>query len=178
MRFLILAFMIYVGSFHCGSSVRVQFDYLDDHDFTPYKTFDFMVTPNDLTTDDKGLRRIKNAVINQLETNGFEMQFSQADFLIAVQKSINSKVQITNWGYTYAPYSNYYGGYGYWGTPSMSAYKYEEGTLVIDIIDPATMTLVWRGVAQKTLPPRLDSDRINDIVNEAVRRVLYYWPPD
>ena len=178
LRFLILAFMICICSFHCGSSVRVQFDYLDDHDFTPYKTFDFMVTPNDLTTDDKGLRRIKNAVINQLETNGFEMQFSKPDFLIAVQRSVESKVNIQSWGYAYAPYGNYYGGRDYWGTTTMSAYKYEEGTLVIDIIDPMTMTLMWRGVAQRALPPRLDSDRISDIVNDAVKRVLYYWPPD
>ena len=162
----------------CGSSVRVQFDYLEDHDFEPYKTFDFLVAPNDLQMHDKSIRRIKNAVINELELNEFEMKFTQPDFLIAIQKSVNSKINVTNWGYTYAPYSNYYGGYEYWGTPSMSVYKYEEGTLVIDIIDPKTMDLIWRGVAQRALPPRLDSERIQEIIDEAVRRILYYWPPD
>ncbi len=173
---LIILFSFF--NFYCGSSVKVKYDYLEDHDFKPYKSFDFVTTPNDLTADDKGMRRIKNSVINELETNGFEMVFSSPDFLIALQRSINSKVEITNWGYSYAPYSNYYGGYEYWGTPSMSVYNYEEGTLVIDIIDPKTMTLIWRGVAQRVLPPRLDSDMKTDIVNEAVRRVLYYWPPD
>jgi len=162
----------------CGSSVRVQFDYLEDHDFESYKTFDFLVEPNDIQLDDKSIRRIKNAVINELESDGFAMKFIQPDFLIAIQKSVNSKINVTNWGYNYAPYSNYYGGYEYWGTPSMSVYKYEEGTLVIDIIDPKTMDLIWRGVAHRALPPRLDSERIQEIINEAVKRVLYYWPPD
>ncbi len=165
-------------SLYCGSSVRVQFDYVEDHDFKPYRTFDFLTSPDDLTVDDKAMRRIKNAVINELEKNGFEMQFTGPDFLIALQKSINSKVEITSWGYTYAPYANYHGGYDYWGTPSMGVYRYDEGTLVIDIIDPKSMQLIWRGVAQRALPARLDADRINDIVNEAVQRVLYYWPPD
>jgi len=60
----------------------------------------------------------------------------------------------------------------------MSVYQYEEGTLVIDIIDPESLMLIWRGVAQKVLPPHLDSDRIQKIVNEAVGQILYYWPPD
>lgn len=171
-------FLIALFHFFCGSSVRVQYDYIEDHNFESYRTFDFMATPNDLIVDDKGIRRIKNAVINEMENKGFEMRFTRPDFLIALQKSVDTRVEIQNWGYTYAPYGNYHGGYEYWGTPSMSMYRYEEGTLVIDIIDPLNMMLIWRGVAQRVLPPRLDSDRINEIENEAVRRVLYYWPPD
>jgi hypothetical protein len=171
-------FTLIVCGINCGSSVRVQFDYIEDHDFKQYKTFDFISQPADLQVHDKPVRRVKNAVIKQLESNGFEMRFTQPDFLIAIQTSVNSKVDIIGWGYSYAPYDVYHGGYGYWGVPSMNMYRYEEGTLVIDIIDPRTMTLIWRGVAQRALPQKSDADRIQQIVDEAVRRVLYYWPPD
>ena len=137
-----------------------------------------MVQPADLQVHDKPIRRVKNSVIKELEYNGFEMRFTRPDFLVAIQTSVDSKVDINAWGYTYAPYDVYHGGYGYWGVPSMGVYKYEEGTLILDIIDPKSMTLIWRGVAQRALPSRLDNDRIQQIVDEAVRRVLYYWPPE
>jgi hypothetical protein len=174
--FLVTAFALF--SIHCGSSVKVQFDYIEGQDFSSFRTFDFISQPADLKVHDKPVRRVKNSVINELESNGFEMRFTQPDFLIAVQTSVNAKVDINSWGYSYAPYDLYHGGYGYWGVPTMNMYQYEEGTLVIDIIDPKTMTLIWRGVAQRALPPKPDADRIQEIIDEAVRRVLYYWPPD
>jgi hypothetical protein len=175
-QFILIVLMLILIS--CGSSVRVQYDYIEGHDFSPYKTFDFMVQPADLQVHDKPIRRVKNSVIKELEYNGFEMRFTRPDFLIAIQTSVDSKVDINAWGYTYAPYDVYHGGYSYWGVPSMGVYKYEEGTLILDIIDPKSMTLIWRGVAQRALPSRLDNDRIQQIVDEAVRRVLYYWPPE
>ena len=179
-RIINISLLISVISFeiNCGSSFRIQYDYMKNQNFEPYKTFDFMATPNSLQVNNKSIRRVKKAVTAELENAGFEMKFTKPDFLIAVQTSVNSKIDVVNWGYHYAPYSNYHGGYEYWGTPSMGVYQYEEGTLVIDIIDPESLMLVWRGVAQKVLPPNPDSDRIQKIVDEAVRRILYYWPPD
>ena len=165
-------------SWRCGSPVRVQFDYVKDQDFKPYRTFDFLAVPAGQKIYEKAMRRVKTAVIDELEAKGFEMQFQKPDFLVAIQVSVDSKVNINNWGYAYAPYDRYYGGYGYWGVSSWDVYQYEEGTIVLDIIDPASMTMIWRGVAQRALPQTTDSQRIQEIVQQAVRRVLAYWPPE
>jgi len=162
----------------CGSGIRVQYDYIKNEDFSKYQTFDFISLPNSLGQDTRGQRLVKNAVIEELELEGFEMRFSKPDFLVAVHTSVDSRVDIQNWGYRYAPYDRYYGGYGYWGTQSFTTYTYEEGTMILDFVDPASMQLVWRGVAQGVIPRNASTDRIIEIVRAAVRRVLYYWPPE
>lgn len=173
-----ILFLTMATAWQCGSPVRVQFDYVKDQDFTPYRTFDFLAVPAGQKIYEKAMRRVKTAVIDELESKGFEMQFQKPDFLVAIQVSVDSKVNINNWGYAYAPYDRYYGGYSYWGVSSWDVYRYEEGTIVLDIIDPATMTMIWRGVAQRAIPPTTDSQRIQEIVQQAVSRVLYYWPPE
>jgi len=59
--------------FNCGSSFRVQYDYVENQDFEHYKTFDFMATPNALQVNDKSVRRVKKAVSTELEKAGFEI---------------------------------------------------------------------------------------------------------
>jgi hypothetical protein len=51
---------------------------------------------------------------------------------------------------------------------------YAEGTLVIDLRDPTTRSLVWRGIAsEEELNPAKLSDKLDDMVKKAVAR----YPP-
>jgi hypothetical protein len=51
---------------------------------------------------------------------------------------------------------------------------YAEGTLVIDLRDPTTRSLVWRGIASEEEPnPAKLSDKLDDMVKKAVAR----YPP-
>lgn len=52
----------------------------------------------------------------------------------------------------------YAGSVGYFGT---SVYTYRQGTLVVDLIDPATQRIAWRGWAdRRSRGPHVDSDRL------------------
>ena len=54
---------------------------------------------------------------------------------------------------------------------------YEQGTLVLDILERRLDRLVWRGWAQDALPPFLsDQDRMKRQVNEAVARLFAEFP--
>jgi hypothetical protein len=161
----------------CGSGIRVQYDYVRDLDFTRYRTFDFINLPDSPVLEKRGERMVKNAVITELELQGFEMRFTKPDFLIAVHTSAESKVDVVSWGYQYAPYDLYYGGYNYWGVQNFSAYSYKEGSLLLDFIEPASMQMIWRGVAQGVIPPNVSNERLTELIGAAVRRVLKYWPP-
>ena len=162
----------------CGSGILVKYDYIKNADYSVYNSFDFISLPNSLGKETKGQRLIKNALIDELEAEGFQMRFTNPDFLIAVHSSVASRIDIQNWGYRYAPYDLYYGGYGYWGVQTLSAYTYEEGTMILDFVDPKSMQMIWRGVAQGVLPAHASNERIAEIARAAVRRVLYYWPPE
>jgi len=171
-------FFIFAGLCSCGSGIRVQYDYIKNEDFSRYRTFDFISLPNSLGQETRGQRLVKNAVIDELELEGFTMQFSKPDFLIAVHTSVASRLDIQGWGYRYAPYDLYYGGVGYGGVQGFTTHTYEEGTLILDFVDPVSMQMIWRGVAQGVLPPMASDERIIEITKAAVRRVLYYWPPE
>ena len=76
--------------------------------------------------------------------------------------------QIPNyWGY----YPIWQGGIGFYTSPV------EEGTLVIDVVDPKTKHMIWRGTGEKQLVEN-DSpqDRI-DRLERNVRKVLDPFPP-
>jgi hypothetical protein len=76
---------------------------------------------------------------------------------------------------------NYYGyGLGWWGGPAYADVyvdQYEMGTLFIDVISPATNTLVWRGSASARLVPDLTPEERETRIQEAVRAVLAKFPP-
>jgi hypothetical protein len=54
---------------------------------------------------------------------------------------------------------------------------YEEGSLIIDVLDPQDGRIIWRGIAEATIrsadPPETRQKRITD----AARRLLEQFPP-
>ena len=66
------------------------------------------------------------------------------DFLIALHGGKQTKLDITDWGYSYGRHGRFRGG------PIISGdvYEYEEGTLILDFVDAQSKELIWRGKAQ------------------------------
>jgi hypothetical protein len=55
--------------------------------------------------------------------------------------------------------------------------RYEAGTLVLDVIDARTNTLIWRGWAQNSVEDMLDDrDRMAKTIDQAVARMLLRLP--
>jgi len=55
--------------------------------------------------------------------------------------------------------------------------EYEQGTLVLDVIDARLNKLVWRGWAQDGVKPALENeDRMDRQIREAVAKLLAHFP--
>ena len=54
---------------------------------------------------------------------------------------------------------------------------YREGTLVLDVVDPADRIVVWRGSARADLAASSDPETRHARVREAVQRILDRFPP-
>jgi len=77
-------------------------------------------------------------------------------------------------------YSGGYGGYYGWGwggvgSSTTTVSEYTDGTLVVDIFDSATKTLVWRGVAQAELKRK--QNKREKQASKAVEKLLRDFPP-
>jgi hypothetical protein len=71
------------------------------------------------------------------------------------------------------------GGYGRYGYGSAVGYShsttYQEGTLIIDVIDPATQRIAWRGWgASDSRSAHMSPERLH----ESVSAILARFPPD
>ncbi|MEQ1868923.1 MAG: DUF4136 domain-containing protein [Vicinamibacterales bacterium] len=68
-------------------------------------------------------------------------------------------------------------GYCYDEDCSARVFEYEQGTLVIDIVDAKTKRVIWRGWSQETVAPLLkNQDRMAKDIDTAVQRMLARFP--
>lgn len=155
------------------STLKVNHDWDREKDFSKYKTFDFLTPPMDYRVSDLVMKRVYSSIALEMKNKGLTRVMDDPDLLIAVHTGVQDKIDVTYWGYHYAPY--YW--YGYWGPGSTTAYRYEEGHLVIDMVDADDEELVWRGVASAVLPDNPNPARMSEGVANAVARILDKYPP-
>lgn len=172
------------------SSMKISYDVDPQANFAGLKTYQWIKEPPIPTGDPRIdgntilATRIQEAVDTGLAARGFRTVASDPDFLVAYHVSLDRRqsVQTLNRYYGYGPGWGY--GYGasyrpgYWaGAPETYVYEYEEGTLILDIVNPKNKELMWRGSAQDevhfTSTPEKDQTRLD----EAVHKMLLKFPP-
>ncbi|GAB3826354.1 DUF4136 domain-containing protein [Pontibacter rugosus] len=127
-------------------------------------------------------QRIKEAVASELVKDGMRPNIENPDLLIAYDVAVDTK-QLENQGYAFPDGLGY--GYSYWygyryryTTNGLENYRpvqsYAPGTVVIDIIDPTTNQLLWRGTSSANLDPTaVDELRISTVV----ANIMSQFPP-
>lgn len=157
------------------SSTRVRFDYERGVSFSQFRTFDFYEVPRGVDADRLVLKRIDESIARELTAKGLTQTSDNPDLLVAVHTQSKDKINVTNWGYSFADY--YYFGYWGMGPTQTTVHQYEEGTLVIDLVDNADDELIWRGVASRALPSNPTTEAIDRIIDEVVSKTLANYPP-
>ena len=98
--------------------------------------------------------------------------FGDPDLFVTYHTSTRQefRADTTGYGYGYPPRWNRY---GYWGGVSSSTTRvssYDMGTLVIDIWDAEDNILVWRGVAQDTVPS--SPEKLTNKLDKAIAKMV------
>ena len=169
----------------CGGASYTS-DYDPNADFTAYHTFQWADRPQQGRDDPRVYNnitasRIRTAVERALAEKGFEaVTDNNPDFWVAWHGAIEGKMSTTTMN------SGYGGWYGYgWYGPSMSTgisttsvNEWDEGTVVLDIIDGERRELVWRAsvtdvIDESNRPPEETQARFD----EGARKLLETFPP-
>ena len=93
-----------------------------------------------------------------------------ADVLVAYQLRYDRKSEVRVGGY----------GAGYIHAPypyAVDVRKYREGTLIVDLVDPETKELIWRGWSVSDLRRAVDPQQEQEKIVWAVRTILEHYPP-
>lgn len=144
--------------------------------FADYVTYDWG-PPDNLPVGDPRLDNnpffndyLQGAIEKKLAAKGFERarKGTPSDLLVHYHASVNQKLDVyevdNQYGYCY-------------GNCEPQVVDYEQGTLVVDIVDAKTNKVVWRGWSQDTMNGVIDNQqRLEKQVDEGVTKMMTLLP--
>jgi hypothetical protein len=155
-------------------------------DFSKYKTFAWGKTEinvdNPVYKSDLIRKRIKEVIETEFAKRGIVANKRQPDFIVSYNSFTEKKEETTHFHnrYPFFPYT-YFGWGGAWAYPlygwNTLPHKetFTEGTIVIDITDARTQSLVWRG----TVSGKLTGARgLQKQIEKGVRAIMKKYPLD
>jgi hypothetical protein len=181
MRSIFLFTLILILLSGCASSPRVNTDFDTKASFLNLNTFAFAPESADSEEVTTLLsKRVRDALTDGLKQRGKSLvEETQADFLVAYHTSTEKRIDIDNyyavWGFR--PHW-WYGPYHHAGhLPTTRVREYKVGTLVVDVIDTKSKSVIWSSSAQNTLSKYLSPQEREEKVRNVVSAMLDEFPP-
>lgn len=162
----------------CESTPRVAVDYNPGFAFAG-KTRFAVIRPTVPGMNDLMAQRLMSSIESALRARGYQIVPPEqaelyASFFVTSQNKAD--VQTYNSGFAYRRCWDPYRCAG-WASPQVDVRYYTEGTLMIDVIDPASKSLQWRGTTSKRLPSKPSPAERDKIASEVVGAILAQYPP-
>ena len=158
-----------------GTTVLAQSvttDYDKSANFVSFKTYAWIRGTE--VPDQLNHKRIVQSIDAQLAEEGMRLvdQSADPDVLIAYHVNLDRDLQING-------FSSGWGAYR-WGGSRSGAARAEEitvGTLVVDMIDARTRTIVWRGTASKDVDQGASAEKRDKHARKAMEKLFKNYPP-
>jgi hypothetical protein len=158
--------LLYGGLISC-SSVAVKSDFDATANFAQYKTFDFIPHRNAPGGNPFNDKRIEAAIEQELTAKGLQKQNAgKPDLLVAYHTNVKDKIDVDTYGYRYGRYGRRVGTY-------TTVQKYQQGTVVVDLVDAKERELIWRGWAKGEASDFVSKEKIDD----TIAKILEKYPP-
>lgn len=158
----------------------VETDYDPAVDFAGLRTYRWLAVERPRTGDprlDSDLLdgRVRRAVDTALATRGYtRVDGEGADFEVTYHVGVDKQVDVQ----TYV--DSYPRGYRWYPGPSQTyttVREYEVGSLVLDILSPASKQLIWRGATQARVTDDGTPQEREQRAHDAVGAILAKFPP-
>ncbi|NOJ81672.1 DUF4136 domain-containing protein [Myxococcus xanthus] len=172
----------------CSSiDVNTNYDPTATQKLEGYRTYAWLPQPTG--KDDRVYNpiigaRVEQTVDRYLQARGYQKVESTAnpDFLIgwhgAIHNALRAETVDAYYGYPWGgPFTDPFFAGGAVTMPETELREYEEGSLILDVVDPQTKQLVWRGTAQAELDENASAEKQQRRLDESVKDVLERFPP-
>jgi hypothetical protein len=181
---LALALAVVGATSAYAQDIRFNFD--KQADFAKFKTFKWVTIKGGKHVNDIADQQIRAAIESELAVKGLvRTDADSADLYIGYQAAVDTEKQMntfdTGWGY--GPGWHGGGWYGYGGggmssstTTTSTIYV---GSITVDMYQAATKSLVWRGMATKTLDAKAKPEKQQKNLQKAMNKLFKknYPPP-
>lgn len=157
-----LGVALIAGLMGCATA-QVQTDWDANAQFTKYATYAWMDTPEMQAMQQATLfdRRLRSSVEAQLTAKGLRKADAngESDLLVVYHTGVKDKIDVQQWGYI---------------APRWDVREYQQGTLVLDLVDAKNRSLVWRGTATDEVSGGADPS--SDKVAKTVQKMFERFP--
>lgn len=182
----LLITLVLLAVLSCGP--RVETVRPTDVNLAKYDTFAFLPNtnadiPNESYNDEDVNRMIVETVNQNMREAGYTLDRDNPDLLVLISTSTEiERERTTDPVYATYPYtagvgavSPYYGNYYWRGFNTFGGgivgydtdtYAYEEGTVVINLVDRETKQTVWKGMTSDALYDQPNTQAMRELVNE------------
>ena len=162
--------VVLLGTITFAQSINFDFDRTAN--FRGFRTYAWI--PGASVPDALNNDRIVNALNAQLALKGLMKVDRRAnpDLYVAYHAAFDRDLEITG-------FSSGWGGYRFPGSRSGVARANEivTGTLIVDLVDARTRTIVWRGTATKEVNPTAKPEQRDKNINRAAEKLFRNYPP-
>ena len=150
---------------------------------TSLRTFDLLKQPagapaqgsNDpMLVNSMSNRALRADLVKGFEDRGY-VRSHNPDFLVAYYASGKKRLDVTHWNYDYTFGLRWLGPGPDWGTETTVATQYPHGTVLIDVVDPRTHEVIWRGEGIANVSD--DERQYEQDLRKTVSAILQKFPP-
>lgn len=180
-RLLLATLAVLLAAVATGLAQDVRYNFDKSTDFSKFKTYKWVDLKGAEKLDELTDKAIKTSLDAELAKKGLtKTDADDANLYIGYQASVGQEKQFTSyssdWGYGPGWGGGWYGGMGSTTTTGQTSTIYT-GQLAVDMYDSANHSLVWRGVASKTLDPKAKPEKRQKNIDKASAKLLKNYPP-
>jgi len=160
--------------------MTIETQYEEGVDFSKYSTWNWLPELQEQSVDPRIAdpvvqNRIRRAIESQLGEQGFNRTMDSPDFFVVYHAALEdglSQTMVDDWYDNNAANAEY-------STNMQVNYtnSWEEGSLLIDILDSKTVEIVWRGSARAEIKVEANDEEKDKRIKEAVQKMFEKFPP-
>jgi len=169
-------FLLLLFAVECVQAQKVKVEYNPKEDFTSFKRYSW-ITQESYQRPLLAMNII-GAVDEQLQAKGLTRVETNGDLIVTAYGAVDSDMNVT-WRPDIYVMPGLYGpvwwSQGVWIPGSSSAVHIKKGTLVVDIAEPHSKQLQWRGIANANFNPKNQKQSL-DLVNKSIEKMFREYP--
>jgi len=157
----------------CSSDMHIFIDYDKNFNVTKYESFSWSEIKNiennrnPIYYNELNDKRIKGAVNEALVKKGYKEMSVEPCFVLHYHIVIGDVI-----AYHSDPTFNHE---AFWMRPMVPSYRYKEGSLIFDVMDVKSNSLIWRGYASEILVTE-NTPLTEENIKQAVKKIFAKFP--
>jgi len=150
----------------CGPTISTSTDWDQTFPFSDLGTYAWALQTQGADASDPNAVRVQRGTDRVLQERGFRMDENDPSFLVAYQLGAEDR-------HRFVPYNQ-----ALLGARSTARGEYTANTIIIDVIDPESNEVVWRGSGETTPDSNATVEQQSDLIRQVVEKILRDFPPD